>query len=515
MGKGKANPNWYSKPEFANWVKPRGYAHFDIPVNERFARRIIDPVSGSDFVAKHSFSPMIHYIKITRRYKKISGTTINKRGKKVQKRVPDSKERPIKYASHRDSFIYTWYAYQLNKRLEEYYKYKMLEDNVLAYRSLGRGNYDFSADALKYCRNHSPVMILAFDVSSFFDTLDHSLLKMRLKQILHFSEKSEVGAINENGKGKSRLLAAISCIISTLHAHVRPVLFRKPSIPDIAKPIFQSLPLDWLRVFNSVTRYRYVNLEKLKHHPVFGPRLDEKLRPIANIRELKNEGVEFEPNPEVKNGKMRGIPQGTPISATLSNLYMIEFDAEAKRYCDKIGALYRRYSDDILIICKTEHEKCCERKIEDLLKKELLEIQPSKTERTYFDATRKVNLGMKSAQYLGFNLSESGATIREATLARQWRKMRRAIKRTRYIGKKEMAAGRADRVYTKRLRRRFSYLKVLSGTETREVRNFSSYARRSARAFERDEKITQQVRKFEREAEKEMIQLKSIKPKKP
>lgn len=73
--------------------------------------------------------------------------------------------------------------------------------------------------------------------------------------------------------------------------------------------------------------------------------------------------------------------------------------------------------------------------------------------------------------------------------------MRRNVKRTLKVAEAAIAAGSATKMFTKKLRKRFSPL---------NFRNFSSYARRSAIAFGPGEKITQQVRRFERAFEKEL-----------
>jgi hypothetical protein len=75
---------------------------------------------------------------------------------------------------------------------------------------------------------------------------------------------------------------------------------------------------------------------------------------------------------------------GYPISAALSNAYMIDFDAAAFAACSEIGALYRRYSDDILIICSTESADAVIEKIESLMSLNLLTLSSEKTERTEF-----------------------------------------------------------------------------------------------------------------------------------
>lgn len=428
-----------------DWFKYRGYRHFDLPVGEKFAGKAMDP----DFVLKHSFVPLLHYTKSEKRYKKCP---------KTGKRTITSKDRPIKYASHRDACILSFYASEMNKLLDAHYAAAGLSDSVLAYRALGRGNYDFSAEVLAFAKTHSPVTILAFDVSSFFDNLDHMLLKRRLKAVLGVT----------------------------------------------------SLPEHWMRVFRAITAFHYVDMEELKANATFSARLKENSRDrIASVEELKANGIKFHPNPELAKGHRRGIPQGTPISAAASNLYMIDFDEAARAFCDNIGALYRRYSDDILVICDPAHAAAAEAKIMDLIKAEKLKISPHKTERTEFTGTGVV-VG-KAAQYLGFALHEGGPAIRESSLARQWRKMRRAMRRTRKIAERNIASGKSTKAHTKRLYRRFTHLKVRDDEGIRIVRNFSSYGRRSASAFGGDEKITQQIKRFERAALREIRELKKIK----
>lgn len=427
------------------WFKSRGYRHFDLPVGQKFAARVTDP----SFVLQHSFLPLIHYVKSEKRYKKCPKTGIRK---------IEVKDRPIKYASHRDACIFSYYASEMNKLLDAHYQSTGLSDSVLAYRALGRGNYDFSAEVLAFAKSHAPVSILAFDVSSFFDNLDHTLLKRRLKIVLGVA----------------------------------------------------SLPEDWMRVFRAITAFHYVDMEELKANPAFAARSMEKSRDrIASVEDLKAQGIKFHPNPELAKGYRRGIPQGTPISAAASNLYMIEFDAAARAYCESIGALYRRYSDDILVICDPAHGKSVEEKIMKLIEAEKLEISPHKTERTEFAGAGSPVVG-KAAQYLGFSLHDSGPAIRESSLARQWWKMRKAMRRTRKIAERNIAAGKSTKAHTKRLYRRFTHLKVHDDEGVRIVRNFSSYGRRSAAAFGGSEKITKQIRRLERAALREICELKKL-----
>lgn len=423
-----------------DWFKRRPYRHFDKPVCEAFAKRAMDPtfVGGPDYQP----GPLLHYVKEEKRYKycDIAG-----------KRVIKTKSRPIKYASHRDACVLSYYSRDLAQRLDVYYKAAGLSDNVIAYRALGKGNYHFAAEALAFAKANGPVTILAFDVTGFFDNLDHGLLKQRLKRIL--------------GEGK--------------------------------------LPADWFKIFRQMTRFSFVDSEELRANPTFGPRLKLRTRdPIATISELKSLSIPFHPNPGLrqKPEKSFGIPQGTPISAAFSNLYMIDYDAAAAQFCDNIGAFYRRYSDDILVICRDEDAAAVEAEMIRLMDLERLELNPDKIERTTFVPGGSVVAG-HGAQYLGFNLGPDGATIRHSSISRQWRKMRRAFKRTWKVAAANIAAGTADKAWTKRLRRRFT---------AQPGRNFSSYARRSAAAFGQDEKITGQLRRFERAVERELADLKKL-----
>lgn len=59
-----------------------------------------------------------------------------------------------------------------------------------------------------------------------------------------------------------------------------------------------------------------------------------------------------------RNTEIYGIPQGTAISAVFANVYAIEFDIAIKQISDKYNGIYRRYSDDfVLVIPKNQSDK--------------------------------------------------------------------------------------------------------------------------------------------------------------
>ena len=45
-----------------------------------------------------------------------------------------------------------------------------------------------------------------------------------------------------------------------------------------------------------------------------------------------------------------GIPQGSPLSPLLSNMYMANFDLAMQKWAESVGGMYWRYCDDILVV---------------------------------------------------------------------------------------------------------------------------------------------------------------------
>lgn len=252
------------------------------------------------------------------------------------------------------------------------------------------------------------------------------------------------------------------------------------------------LPPDWFQVFRHVTKFNYVSLDALVAHPKFGPKMQSTARePLATIAEVKAAGIKITANPD-----SFGIPQGTPISSVFSNLYMMDVDREMARVCNVSGSLYQRYSDDILIVCGAEQEAAVCSALLSVVESHKLEIKAEKTERVIFDKADP-----KAFQYLGFNITPAGATIRPGSMARQWRKLKYSIKRTEKISAESIAGGQSDKVFTKRLRRRFSPV---------GLRNFSAYARRAANSFS-SRQIVRQVSRLERAADAAIRDLKGKK----
>jgi len=409
-----------------SWFKPRHYKHFDVPIGHEWA----DALTPKQ-VTVHSWSPLLHWIKETPRYR-LNDQNV------MELRV---KPRDIMHASHRDACILAKYSHELTGKLDAWYAANGLDEAVIAYRSLGKSNYHFAAEAQGYVQDHQSVEAMCFDVTGFFDNIDHKRLKRRLKWLLDVDE----------------------------------------------------LPDDWHRLLRAVTRYNYVRKSDLKAHPLFGKRLKHRSadRPLATVKELKAAGIAIRPNPEAF-----GVPQGTPISASLSNLYLADFDLEMKALADQHGALYQRYSDDILIICEPEHADQLAAAVEAALKQEALDLHTDKTVRLCFTGDERDNF-----QYLGYQLGLGPALIRPGSLSRQWRSAKRAIRRSERKADRLAKTGQKDKIYTSKLRGRLTHV---------GLRNFLAYADRSSEELE-SKVIKQQVKALRKYALRGLARVKAIK----
>ena len=87
----------------------------------------------------------------------------------------------------------------------------------------------------------------------------------------------------------------------------------------------QNLSKDYYNVFRAVTKYSYVDIEKilelrgLKSGKKGIKELNSSNKPVMTREEL--EALVKEKDGIISN-KSRGVPQGSPISAVLANVYM-------------------------------------------------------------------------------------------------------------------------------------------------------------------------------------------------
>lgn len=368
-------------------------------------------------VSQHSFYPFIEF---TLESFKVKRTGPDGKLKRI------SKVRPIAYAAHLDCHIYSYYSLLLTKQYEVELARRNLCDSILAFRSLGKSNVEFALDAFDAIRKIGDCEVVALDVTGFFDNLDHFILK----------------------DAWSRLLGNTQ------------------------------LPPDHYAVFKSLTKYSTVNLKLL--YAVLGVSQNNRNSAPARLctAEVFRSKVRGSKLVE-KHTQNRGIPQGSPISALLSNVYMLDFDSVLKAYVDSVDGLYFRYCDDILLIIPPDHKANAETLAVTELAKLSLQINPKKTDRVDFSVGVAGLQASKPLQYLGFLFDGQRVLLRSASLARYSERMRAGVRLAKATMKKrnEARLQRGDvarPLFRKKLNSQYSHL---------GRRNFITYGYDAARTM--------------------------------
>ena len=411
----------------------------------------IEPkVSDCEFVAKYAFYPLIHRKLTQRRYKVPKGGDSRENSKNTEK------PREIFYASHLDTQIYSYYAKEVLGKIYEdnLAKEPDLSKCICAYRSVkadqyrNKSNIDFAKEAFTSIVNQGDCIALAYDIEKFFDTLDHVHLKKSWCDLLKIDK----------------------------------------------------LPNDHFNIFKSLTRFSFVEeldlIEEFDFEHFKDLKRDEVLCYCCNPREFRDR-VRGNKNKKGKtllkkqkpiDGKIKGIPQGTAISAFLANLYLFEFDkAIFQKVVVECKGLYRRYSDDIIIACGHEFEK----EINDLVLSEItkynLVINSDKTERSEFVRIDNIGLCCKPLRYLGFEFDGNRALIKSSGLAKYYRKAKILVKvkagKARKLQKKKITNN--TQIYRRIIYKRYTHL---------GKRNFISYVKKASSILE-DPSVLKQIKR--------------------
>lgn len=387
----------------ANWdkYKTKKYLHFDTPLNIKRVKHLIqDP----KFIQSHAFLPFIHFDIIFNQYVLRDPNDIRSENPKPKDlKVKRDKVRSIMYASHIDQFIYKYYGDYLNEKYNKYADKLGIDDIVLAYRNnkKGQNNIHFSKEVFDFILSQNEAIIISLDFSSFFDNINHRALKNNIKTIFNESE----------------------------------------------------IPNDVYHVFKNTTKFSYVSKTDIDSFLLHKYGKD-KLKELKKNHELKKimsnqEFRQFKKNYLFKNKKPYGIPQGSGMSAVCSNIHLIHFDKEVDNWAKQHNALYRRYSDDLILVIPSNStgekaEKLVDQIIEIISKYNSagLKVQKEKTEiRTYKNKQIYNEKGEHSTlDYLGLVIDGKKVQLREKSLfkyySRAYRKARVCRNITLKTGKK-------------------------------------------------------------------------------
>ncbi len=200
---------------------------------------------------------------------------------------------------------------------------------------------------------------------------------------------------------------------------------------------------------------------------------------------------------------------------------MLDFDEVVNRNVHCLNGLYRRYSDDAVIVCERRHKSHMIDFLEDsIIKISKLEIQPSKTQVFQFnhDGNRLVclqefegsinqNSINRNFEYLGFSFDGEYTFLKTSSLASYYRKMKAGVRRRGYFKSRIRNKSRGE-IFKRQLYKQYSYIgsnrskkyQRVSGT-TNEWRqtssynwgNFITYAKLASRTLDKN-KIDSQIK---------------------
>ncbi len=480
--------------EKKDWFRLKRYPHIGLPFKLRHRPWIEDYIFDKKNIAKHSFYPFIHRKISVRKFRKVK----NADGTKSLKRESSYKDREVFYANHLDSMIYGYYSGIITKKYEKKLIEYGIKDCVSAYRSVplianeksrNKCNIDFANDIFKYIEENKnrELIAITFDITSFFDNLNHKRLKETWIEIL--DEKI--------------------------------------------------LPDDHYAIFKNLTKFSYIEqediFEEFKDQIIIDKKGKNTKISIPNIELLKEKNAiafcnlkDFNSRIRAKNlikknrfktkndfltgnFRIKGIPQGSPISSTLANIYLLHFDKLINEKITEINGMYRRYNDDMIVVADEKNMKMIYNLLIDEIKKFDLEIQPSKSQSFIFKyfkgkfGCKEIDLETEEIkdntkfEYLGFSFDGEKVYLKSSGLAKYYRKMKRSIKRGGFYAK--FGKNKEPRLFKNRLYKRYTIVgahrrKIIKKdphlpntfirTNTYDWGNFLTYAKLAANVFEKN-----------------------------
>ena len=433
--------------ETVDWFKLKRYPHIEEPLTLKDYNWVKQYVENPRTIKKHSFLPLIHKCIISRKYRANYSTTgRTKKGERMRIRGKP-KVRHIYYASHLDSVVFSYYNHLINKSYEDLVRAKNFNKSIVAYRKIplapdsdsNKCNIDFAKNTFEFIKNKKDkkLSVIVADVTSFFDNLDHKILKKQWSTVL---------------EGKT-------------------------------------LPDDHYNVFKALTRLKYVEGDQLFNAYGKTMLVERGVSNSSTDKETKRVAIESNAYFKEKNAvayctkkeflannlnlvisanNKKGIPQGSPISATLANVYMLDFDQEVYDKVLEVNGYYQRYSDDLIIICEQNNEDELIKFIRDRIKNlAKLEIHASKTTVYRFEQidgafkgfeidefTKEHNYN-KTLEYLGFSFDGQRVLIKDAGFSKYHRSLKRSFRKSTSLALNSKNPDKS--IFKSRLYKRFTH----------------------------------------------------------
>jgi hypothetical protein len=355
-----------------------------------------------------------------------------------------------------------------------------INDCIIAYRKIpvsdnmldgNKCNIHFANEAIEEIKQQTTTYgqccAIAMDIKGFFDNLDHALIKKQWSKVMKF----------ENGLDNAHF---------TIFKNIT-----KFSYID-SKELEDILNIDIKKICNENNKIRK----------------ESKYSQKLNLKLCKDKDADFRELiiPKIEKNSEKGIPQGSPISDVIANIYMLDFDLNIKEFANQHDGYYRRYSDDILFVCPPEHRD----KTRDFIYHQIslikLNISEEKTLISIFTKAeqeltchtckgKELKPIEKPFEYLGLSFDGKNKNIRNATISNFYSRLSARIKKEAYIAKekfnkKENKPPTCEEIY-KRInfnKIRNSYMENKGKKTKKEFSgNFYTYVKRVAEITKTDE----------------------------
>jgi hypothetical protein len=283
----------------------------------------------------------------------------------------------------------------LNEEYNEYAVKNGINRCVVAYRSnLNHNNITIAKEVFNFIEKGNEYFILIADFSKYFDNINHKYLKTRLCEVLRYDK----------------------------------------------------LPEDWYKVFRSVTKYSCIDLDNIAKFKDMERKDIRKLNRLTNTIELHKIKKYLQVN---KNDY--GIPQGSPISATLANVNLVNYDKLINDFVTAKNGIYRRYCDDSIIIIPLLYKNNFLKMYNELNNSVPgLDINDEKKQEFVYkdNMIYDKNYNKSKVKYLGFEFDGKNCRIRERTITCFFLKAYRTIKFVNKISEKYNRNAYRKKFYT-------------------------------------------------------------------
>lgn len=373
--------------------------------------------------------------------------SLTKYSKIKEKKV---KNRDICYAAHIDRCLFQYYNFLLNERYNQRVKDDGISHVAVAYRTnLGASNIEFANHAIDFIRKNASCYVMIGDFTGFFDNLDHRYLKNQLCNLLKM----------------------------------------------------ERLPPDYYAIYKNITQYSIWELSDLLHLNNLKDTISDRRKLNSQQRVITPKQFKQYRTHIVPHAKPFGIPQGSPISALLANVYMLDIDKVINQIIVVLNGLYMRYSDDFIIVIPEIDEKQAVSAF-SLINSIFndtpgLTLQPDKTQFFRYELGVLTNCGKlfysnadcekRYINFLGFTFDGKKVSIRAKTISKYYYRMYRKAKT---ISKNGGHTSAGKRISCRNIYKLYS----CRGAEGKRG-NFITYVNRAKKEFGAEELINRDTKR--------------------